>query len=96
MPRYFVETAHTPAECLNALDDITAHDVKLLDSCQFGCNSGNHTGFAFLDGANEQEVKARLPQSLRQKARVVPVERISVDQIRAYHQKSAQTAHGRM
>ncbi len=94
MPRYLVETTHTAGECLKALDDISAHDVKLLDSCQFGCKSGNHTGWAFLEGANEVDVKARLPQSLRQKARVVAVERFTVDQIRSYHEKTAQTAHG--
>lgn len=80
-----VESKHTEAECLKALDDIVASNPKLLDKCWMGCATGNHTGWATIEAQNEAEARNQLPQSLRQTAKISEVGKFTVEQIQSYH-----------
>lgn len=89
MERYFVESPHTPQECLRALDEILAKGPGNLAKYEWGCAAGDHTGYAIVEARNDSEVKETIPDFLRGKARVVKLNRFTPEQIREYHKKSA-------
>ena len=89
MERYFVESPHTPEECLRALDEILAKGQENLAKYEWGCMAGDHTGYAIVDARTESEVKGTIPDFLRGKTRVVKLNRFTPEQIREFHRKSA-------
>ena len=89
MGKYFVESPHTPQECLRALDEILAKGPGLLGMYEWGCMAGDHTGYAIVEGLSEGEVKEAIPEFLQGKARVVKLNRFTPEQIREFHKKSA-------
>jgi hypothetical protein len=80
---YFVQSPHTEQECLAALDD--AKEKGLLGKVQFGCMSGDHTGYAFLHGKDEASVRQKLPQSIREKAKIQKVDKFTPEQVAGFH-----------
>ena len=86
MSKFMVVTTHTGPECLKAMDEIQAQSPKLLKQCQLGCMSGNHTGWATLEGANEADVRAQLPASMREKAQITKVTMITPEEIKKAHE----------
>jgi hypothetical protein len=89
MERYFVESPHTPEECLRALDEIMAKGPGVLARYEWGCMAGDHTGYAMVDGHSESEVRGTIPAFLGAKARVVKLNKFTPEQIREFHRKSA-------
>ena len=89
MERYFVESPHTPEECLRALDEILAKGPGNLAKYEWGCMAGDHTGYAIVEAPHESEVKETIPNFLRGKARVVKLNKFAPEQIREFHRKSA-------
>ena len=86
MGTYVAVASHTGAECMKAMDEIQAQNPKLLKQCQLGCMSGNHTGWVTLEGANEADVRAQLPASMREKAQITKVTMITPEQIKTAHE----------
>jgi len=89
MDKYFVESPHTPQECLRALDEILEKGPGLLAEYDWGCMAGDHTGYAIVEARSELEVKENIPSFLRGKARVVQLNKFTPEQIREFHKKSA-------
>ncbi|MGE5189433.1 MAG: hypothetical protein ACM3NF_05195 [Gemmatimonadota bacterium] len=89
MEKYFVESKHTPEECLRALDEILAKGPKVLSSVEWGCMAGDHTGYSIVEARSEADALANVPTFLRGKARVVKLNRFTPEQIKSFHQKSA-------
>ncbi len=89
MERYFVESPHTPQECLRALDEILAKGPGNLAKYEWGCMAGDHTGYAIVEARSESEAKETIPDFLKGKARVVKLNMFTPEQIREYHKKSA-------
>lgn len=54
---YLIESKHTNEECLNALDQIVAHNRQLLDRCYMPCMASNHTGWATVEAQDENEAQ---------------------------------------
>lgn len=88
MPRYQIVTPHLESECLQALDEMAAHDPSLMSSLAYGCHFGDHTGYAIVEAASEAEVRSRLPRSVGRRARVVEVDHVTPEEIRASHDKA--------
>lgn len=84
--KYMVEYKHTPEACLTALDEILEKDPKILDETWFGCKAGEHTAWTEVDASSPEEAKEMLPESARDTAHVVRVDRMTPEQIRAAHQ----------
>jgi hypothetical protein len=82
-----VETKHTAEQCLTALDAMADKSPKMLKVTEWGCMAGDHTGYAFIQGENEEAVRAMLPETLRADAKIVKVSKFTADQIRAFHKK---------
>ncbi len=89
MDKYFVESPHTPQECLRALDEILEKGPGLLAEYEWGCMAGDHTGYAIVEARSESDVKENIPSFLRGKARVVQLNKFTPEQIREFHKKSA-------
>ncbi len=88
MTRYFVESIHTPEECLHALDEILAKGSDILEKYEWGCMAGDHTGYAIMEAASELEVKRTIPSFLVGKAKVVKLNKFTVEQVRDFHKKT--------
>jgi len=89
MDRYFIESLHTPEECLRALDEVLAKSPDMLAKYEWGCMSGDHTGYAIVEARSAQEAAGIVPEFLRGKARVVKLNRFTPEQVRQFHKKSA-------
>lgn len=85
MERYIVESPHTKDECLRALDEILAEGPAVLNKFDWGCQTGDHTGYAVVDADNENTVRNMIPTFLRTKARVIKVGKFTPEQIRSFH-----------
>jgi hypothetical protein len=83
--RYIVESRHTPEECLQALDEILAKGADTLGKFEWGCKSGDHTGYAFMEAANESQVRKLIPQFLSEKTRIVQVGKFTPQEIKSFH-----------
>jgi hypothetical protein len=81
--RYMVEFKHTPEECLNALDKIKDKDSKLLNKIEWGCMSGNHTGYMVVNADNEQVALKGIPADFNAKA--YKINKFTVKQIEDFH-----------
>ncbi|GEM_PF-763345 len=88
--KYFVKVTHTPEQCLTALDELSKNDSKLISKFQWACKSGDHTGYAILDGDSESSVKNMLPASARSSAKVQKVDTFTREQIEAMHKQMMQ------
>ena len=87
MSDFLIESPHTQAECLQAIDGTLAKGEATLSKFQWGCESGNHTGWAFVRASSESKAREMVPSVVRKKARIVKVSRFTPNQIRAYHEK---------
>lgn len=84
---YVIISTHTKEECLAALDRISETGAKNLSMWQWGCMAGDHTGYANVKAKSVEDAKAHIPESLRAKARVVPVDVFTQAQIKSFHGK---------
>jgi hypothetical protein len=85
MPKYMIEAPHTKEECMQALDEMVEEEPELLDQTWFGCMAGDHTGYATIEAQDESEARSMLPGFIREKARVVEVNKITPEQIKSFH-----------
>ena len=84
---YLVTTTHTPEQCLAALDEMAAKDPKLLSKMEWGCKSGDHSGYAFVEAKDEKAALAQLPETNRATAKAIAVTKFSPAQLKAIHEK---------
>lgn len=85
--RYLVTTTHAPDQCLAALDEMAAKARKTLSKMQWGCEAGDHTGYMFVDAADQESALEGLPPSARARAKAIEVTRYTPRQLRAIHAK---------
>ena len=86
MSKYLIESPNTEEECLKALDQIIEKDPNMLDKYEFGCMSGDHTGYATVEASSEQEACQMVPTFLQDKAKVVELTKFTQEQVRSFHQ----------
>jgi hypothetical protein len=86
---YFVQAKHTPDQCLNTLSEMKGKGDAFLSKFEFGCMSGDHTGYAFLEGKSEESVKAMLPKELQETATIQKVDKFTAQQIENLHKEHA-------
>ena len=82
---YFVQMSHTPEQCLNDLMDMKTKGDTYLSKFVFGCNSGDHTGYAFLNGKSEDDVRMMLPKDEQESAKIKKVDKFTAAQIEQIH-----------
>ncbi len=85
--RYLVISPHTEEECMAALDAVEASGPKMLEKWDFGCMSGDHTGYAIVTAKSPEEALNTVPASMREKARAVQLHRFTPAELKAAHEK---------
>ncbi len=86
MQKFIIEMPHTKEECLNSMDEV-AKSPEFLSRTDWGCNAGIHTGWAVVEAKDKSSALNMVPSTGRNKARVVPVDRLTLEQINSFHQK---------
>lgn len=81
--RYLVLSPHTEAECLQAIDDVSA--AGTLAKWQYGCMDGDHTGYLMTGAANATAALAGVPASVRAKARAVKLHTFTPAELKEAH-----------
>ena len=88
--KYFVTAPHTPEQCMNNLVELKQKGDAYLSKFYFGCNSGDHTSYAFLEGTSEQDVRNMLPKEEQAVAKIEKVDKFTVAQVEKIHKDHAQ------
>jgi len=83
--KYLVESPHTKEECLKELDGIAAEGSDVLGKFNWACKSGEHTGYAILEAKDEEAARSFVPEGVRGKARVHPVNTFTSMDIEQLH-----------
>ena len=85
--RFQVIVSHTPEQCLSQLDKISAKGSDILNKFEWGCKSGNHTGYALIEADNDAAVKSMLPMEIQSDLRIVKVDKFTQADLQAIHEK---------
>lgn len=83
--KYLVESPHTKEECLRELDGIAAKGSDVLGKFNWACRSGEHTGYAILEAKDEADARSVVPEIVRGKARVHPVDTFTPREVERLH-----------
>ena len=82
---FFVQVPHTQEQCMNMMMDMKGKGDMLLSKFEFGCMSGDHTGYAFLEGASEENIRKMLPEAEQKAAKITKVDKFTAAQIEKLH-----------
>jgi len=85
--QYMVMAPHTAEQCVASLDEINAMGSKALAAWDFGCMSGDHTSYRMVTAGSEDDVRAMLPASAREGAKIVKVGKFTTADLKAIHEK---------
>ena len=86
--KFFVQIPHTAEQCMNTLVEMKdkGGDVY-LSKFNFGCMSGDHTAYAFLEGKSEEDVRQMLPKDEQKNAKIEKVDKFTAAQIEKMHKE---------
>lgn len=87
MNTYFVSAAHTPEQCMSVMDDMKAKGDKGLSKFKWGCESGDHTTYGFVQAASADEARNMLPLAVQTNAKVVKVNTYTTKQMENMHKE---------
>jgi hypothetical protein len=87
MNTYFVQMPHNPDQCMNMMTEMKGKGDAFLSKFEFGCMSGNHTAYAFLEGTSEDNVKQMLPKEAQATAKISKVDKLNAKQIEDMHKQ---------
>ncbi len=82
---YFVQMPHTHEQCMTALVEMKDKGDKLLSEFEYGCMSGDHTAYGFLEGSSEESIRNMLPASEKKTAKINKVNKFSAAEIEKMH-----------
>jgi hypothetical protein len=83
MDRYLIETTHTDEECIGLLDQVLA--TGYLHNLDWGCEDGDHTGWAIIEADNREQAMLAVPSMIRSKARVVRLNKFTDEDVQRLH-----------
>jgi len=84
---FFVQAPHTHEQCMQTMVEFKDKGEDFLSKFKFGCMSGDHTGYAFIRGTSEKDVRLMLPASEQKTAKITKVDQFTVDQIEKLHKQ---------
>ncbi|MGH9195882.1 MAG: hypothetical protein ACRD1T_09095 [Acidimicrobiia bacterium] len=87
MAKFLVESPHTAEECSAAGPMFAKHPraKEILDNTVWRCGYGEHVSYTFADFDSEREAKEVVPEPLRSKLVVKPVDVYSYDEMMKAH-----------
>lgn len=84
MAHFFIESAHTEEECLEAHDQVAAIGQELFSRYYWSCPSP-HAGWLLVEAEDEREAQALVPNAFRGTARIIKAGKLTLAQLRAAH-----------
>ena len=90
MGRFFIEVEHEAEEiaCARAVKILLNTGSHFLTHADFGCNDGVHKAWIIIEAENKEAAKAIIPTDVRSKAKIVQLNKFSmeeIDEILKYH-----------
>lgn len=85
MDRFLIISPHTAETCKLALAEVLS--TGYLTHFDWGCNDGQHTGWAILEAENAQQAMLAVPPAQRSRATAVKLTKFSPDEIEKLHVK---------
>jgi hypothetical protein len=83
MKRFLVETPHTAENCQLVIREV--HAMGYLNYFEWGCESGVHCGWGFVEADEAEGARMTVPSIVRGDARVVEVTKFGPDKGRELH-----------
>ncbi len=83
MPRFLIEVPHEAqvVACARAAQVLLQTGSHFLTHAEFGCKDGDHRAWIFVEGDSKAEVRNILPIPYRAKARVIELNRFSLEEL---------------
>jgi len=82
---YLVTAPHTKEQCMAVMDDMKSKGDAYLSKFKFGCMSGDHTSYAFLEAASEDAARKMLPKDVQANAKIEKVDVFTAKKIEDLH-----------
>jgi hypothetical protein len=82
---YLVIAPHTTEQCMKLIEEMSTKGYAYLSKFKFGCKSGDHTSYAFLTGASEDDVRKMLPDEVQASAKIEKIDTFTPQQIADMH-----------
>jgi len=90
MDRYLIESPHAPEDCDRIVREV--HNAGYLHFFDWGCHFGDHTGWAIIETDSLEHARQVVPWSIRDKARIVRVEKFGGKQPEHPHSTKAESS----
>ena len=84
---FFVKAPHTHEQCMQTMVGFKDKGDAILSKFQFGCMSGDHTGYAFIKGTSAENVRLMLPVNEQKSAEIAKVDQFTTEQIEKLHKE---------
>ena len=83
MPRFLIEVNHEAeaVACARAVQVLLATGSHYLTHADWGCMDGVHTGWIIVEVDTREEARGILPSSERPRARIVALNKFTMDEI---------------
>ena len=83
MARYIIEVSHEADEkaCAVAVEILLRTGSHYLTNAEWGCMDGDHRGWIIVEADSREEARSVLPPLYRPQARIVKLNRFSLDEI---------------
>jgi hypothetical protein len=81
--RFLVETPHSPENCQMVIKEV--HAMGYLHYFEWGCESGVHCGWGFVEADDDKGAEMTVPSIVRGDARVVEVTKFGSDKAKKLH-----------
>jgi hypothetical protein len=82
---YFVSSPHSVDQCMNLLDKAKEKGDSYLSKFKFGCMSGDHTSYTFVEAPSEEAARKILLTELQATAKIEKVDVFTSKQIEDLH-----------
>lgn len=82
---YFVSVPHSINQCMNLLDKAKEKGDDYLSKFKFGCMSGDHTSYSFIEAPSEEAARGVLLKELQADAKIEKVDTFNRKQIEDMH-----------
>ena len=99
MAKFLIEVPHEAEEraCALAIDLLFKTGSHWLTHAEWGCMDGEHKGWVIVEVESKEEARSILPPIYRAKAKIVKLNRFSMDEIEEilrHHPPAAQQRAG--
>ena len=83
MAKFLIEVPHEAEEvaCARAVQTLLKTGSHFLTHADFGCLDGEHTAWINVEAGNKEEARAILPPEYRSNAKIVQLNKFSLDEI---------------